>query len=345
MKFKSRRNRFEPNFRFLRFDGDPAAAGGGGSAGGTPAAAAGPAVTASTDGGMSASVKMGGDSTIAEGSKTTFEMKPQTEAADTSWTSKLSDEYKVNPTIKGLLDKDVNELAKMVVSGESELGRMRQEKGAAAPAPDAKPEDVEKYFQAKYAPKDVKDYKLDERPANLPEGVDFNPETAKEFGALAHKLGLHPYQAKALQGAVVEMATKAQGVQAAALTKLSEGYTAKWGAQADAKLDRAGKFLSSMVPPENLQQFSALPAEARQVLAVVMDGFIDKYVNADTIQSMTNTTPATGGGESEAELTQALHKIQSDPAYQNPHVDKAKHETLRAQASATSQKLAALRGR
>jgi hypothetical protein len=264
--------------------------------------------------------------------------KDDPNAPDMSWKTNLGDLAK-NPTIANV--KSLQDLANMAVNGEAEIGRLRQQIGAKLPGDDAKPEDFQKFF-SQFAPKTPDDYKLDVQPEGLPEGVSFNPEEAKAFAGLAHKLGLHPTQAKALQGYAAELAAKAADGRKADQAALVESYKGKWGEQYQAKVDRAGDLLSQTLPTEELAQLTALPAEAKTLLAVALDKIIDTYVSSDSI-----TPPQSRGGQgamSEAELTQRMQALQKDPAYFSEQVDKVKHASLRKEVGEISQQLAKLRG-
>lgn len=354
-------NRFQRQFmRSVFFNADAGASGDTGSGGGattsapagttgtTTTAPSGQSTSTTITTGHSASVNMTGDSGTAESSSTSFNMKPQgqTQQADTSWTEKLSDDYKGNPTVKNLMNQDVNGLVKMLLEGESKLGEMRQQMGAQAPAPDAKPEDVAKYMQGRYAPKSAAEYGFDKAPENLPEGVQFNAEEAGKFAEWAHQQGLHPQIAKAIQQFDIQRQAAAATARKEQIAQLSNEYKQKWGNQSDARLDRAGKFLTDNLPPEMFQRLGGMPPESRQMLAMVVDNFMDKYETEHGTSSMTNS--ATSGshqsGVSEAQLQQDLFKIQQNPVYQNEQLDKAEHQRLREQATAISKKIAAMRG-
>lgn len=352
------RNRFERRFMSkVFFNGDPAGSAGGGTGGTTTAPAATTGTTSTAPSGQTtsttvttghtASVSMGGDTGTAEGSSTNFNMKPQTDnKPDTTWSEKLSDDYKGNPTVKNLMNQDVNGLVKMLLDGESKLGEMRQQMGAQAPAPDAKPEDVAKYMQGRYAPKSAAEYGLDKAPESLPEGVQFNAEEAGKFAEWAHQQGLHPQTVKAIQQFDVQRQAAAAAARKEQITQLNNEYKQKWGNQADTRLDRAGKFLTDNMPPEMFQRLGGMPAESRQMLAMVVDSFMDKYETEHGTTSMTNSTTGNSqqSGVSEAQLQQELFKIQQNPAYSNEQLDKAQHQQLREQATSISKRIAAMRG-
>ncbi len=263
--------------------------------------------------------------------------KDDPNAPDMSWKTNLGDLAK-NPTIANV--KSLQDLANMAVNGEAEIGRLRQQMGAKLPGADAKPEDFQKFF-SQFAPESPEKYGLDAQPEGLPEGVSFNPDEAKAFAQLAHKIGLHPTQAKALQGYAAELAAKSADARKADQTALVDAYKGKWGEQYQTKVDRAGELLSQTLPAEELAKLTALPAEAKTLLAVALDNIIDTYVSADSITPPQSRTAT--GASSEAELTQRMQELQRDPAYFSEQVDKVKHAALRKEVGDISQKLAKLR--
>jgi hypothetical protein len=243
-----------------------------------------------------------------------------------------------NPTIANV--KSVADLANMVVNAESKIGQL----SAAAPKADAKLEEVGKYMQTKYAPKEAKDYGLETKPEGLPEGVEFKAEAATEFANFAHEIGLHPAQAKAVQGFAAKLATASQEARAAEAKALTDSYKSKWGADFENRVDLNGRLLTQHLGPEEVQKLSALSGDARMMLAVAIDSIREKYVSQDTITPPTATGSAGDAGKSLAQLQQEMHTLQNDPAYFNPQSDKARHEEVRKQVSALSSQIAKLKG-
>lgn len=109
------------------------------------------------------------------------------------------------------------------------LGRQKEVK---PPLPDAKPEEIAAWKKAIGAPESPDGYKF-EKPANLPEGMQWDDATVKNFAKVAHELHLTPYQASKL--AEYDLAQKqsmiqaGQGIIAESRTKAESELKAEWG--------------------------------------------------------------------------------------------------------------------
>ena len=93
-------------------------------------------------------------------------------------------------------------------------------------------------------PETVDGYKFD-KPAALPEGVEWSDDAAKAFANKAHELGLTPQQAQALVQYDMDRltgATAAQHAEAAQLAEYERGEMAKrWGDKVDTHLSQIGR--------------------------------------------------------------------------------------------------------
>jgi hypothetical protein len=117
-----------------------------------------------------------------------------------------------------------------------------------APAPDAPPAEVERFNtqirEALGVPAKVEDYKLT-KPENLPEGLTWSDDKAKDFATLAHSLNIPPAAADKI--AAWQMAQMSEAVQKGQgqieAWKQSQVVELKkdWGADYDANLGLAAK--------------------------------------------------------------------------------------------------------
>lgn len=109
------------------------------------------------------------------------------------------------------------------------LGRQKEVK---PPLPDAKPEEIAAWKKTIGAPETPDGYKF-EKPANLPEGMQWDEATVKNFAKVAHELNLTPYQASKL--AEYDLAQKqtmiqaGQGIIAESRTKAEAQLKGEWG--------------------------------------------------------------------------------------------------------------------
>ena len=134
--------------------------------------------------------------------------------------------------------------------------------GLTIPAADAAPE-VQAAYQAELkklygVPETVDGYKFD-KPAALPEGVEWSDDAAKAFANKAHELGLTPQQAQALVQYDMDRltgATAAQQAEAAQLAEYERGEMAKrWGDKVDTHLSLAARLATTMNLPNARELF------------------------------------------------------------------------------------------
>lgn len=333
-------NKTRKSYLHLRYINRRLNDGEGQGGGGAPAAASAAAPAAASGAAPAAQTAAPGGTVsfeqptiTVEGQMPTNQGTPAATPADDTWKTSLGDLAK-NPTIANV--KSVEDLAKMAVAGEKTLGELR----AAAPKADATVEEAGKYFQGKYAPKDPKEYGLDQKPANMPEGAEFNAEAATEFAGFAHKIGLHPAQAKAIQGWAADLVGKSAATSGAESKALTDGYKTRWGNEWESRVDLNGRLMTQILGPNEMKLAQTLNGPSREALAVIIDGIRQKYVSDDTITPPTDTTHQNGGGQSLAQLQQEMKALQSEPEYFNRQANPVRHDELRKQISAISQKIA-----
>jgi len=156
------------------------------------------------------------------------------------WTN----DYDLDDGAKKILGKyeSIDEALKGYVNASQLLGR-----SISLPKDDDKPEDKAKQYDSIYAklgrPEKPDDYKI-EKPAELPEGLQWSDEVAAEFKTIAHKLGLNQNQVellvkfdtdrqikqiKAAQEVNTQMQTQAETTQKEAVVKAGDALKAEWG--------------------------------------------------------------------------------------------------------------------
>jgi hypothetical protein len=177
-----------------------------------------------------------------------------------------------------------------------------------APAPDAKPEEVEK-FNAQIrdvlgVPAKVEDYKI-AKPDNLPDGLTWNEAEVGEFAKLTHSLNIPPAAAQKLVEFDAQRMAKLHQSGQAKLDEFVQSQEAElrkdWGADFDANLGKAAKaaqmagfdindnelannakFVKAMLTVSNLIKPDALVGNDKA--GIVMDG----KAQAEDIRRNTN---------------------------------------------------------
>lgn len=104
----------------------------------------------------------------------------------------LAEDVRADPTIKNLMEKSVNDMARMTIAGQKLVGADK----LTVPGKDADPQEWENIYRKLGRPDKPEDY-------NFNPGEDFpkelyNDELAKEFSALVHKEGLTARQANTI---------------------------------------------------------------------------------------------------------------------------------------------------
>lgn len=107
------------------------------------------------------------------------------------WMSSLPDDYKSNETLAQFKEGlPYDKIVSLLGSEKSMI---------TIPGKDAKPEEVAAFYQKLGRPDTVDGYEIT-KPADLPEGVPFDPEMVKAFKEFAHTEGLSKSQAEELFG-------------------------------------------------------------------------------------------------------------------------------------------------
>lgn len=185
-----------------------------------------------------------------------------------NWFTSLGDEFA--PSANALKDfKDVKGLAKSYLHF--------RKTGPAYPGPDSTPEDVARFRQLAQVPEAPEGYGLT-KPAELPEGIDWDDSAAASIAAVAHQ---HHVPAAALQ-AIVAKQLELEGGRAAAAKVAQE--TALHEAQSSLMTELQGGYEAGIMKVRHLtdtlagaagitdvaavQQFASNPAFVRMMLAV-----------------------------------------------------------------------------
>jgi hypothetical protein len=231
--------KLKPRF-FLEADG-----GDGGSNGGGGTLLGGAASTAAATTTTTSAAKTGdGD---ADGASSAWDFRSSLDDKGNfkpGWDASLPDDLKPSAAA---LAKYPNPLELM--RGHANASKLIGQKATLkAPAPDAPPAEVEKFNsqirEVLGVPAKVEDYKLT-KPENLPEGLTWSDDKAKDFATLAHSLNIPPAAADKIAAwqltQMSEAVQKGQGqIEAWKQSQVVE-LKKDWGADYDANLGLAAK--------------------------------------------------------------------------------------------------------
>ena len=145
-----------------------------------------------------------------------------------------------------------------VIKGYNEAQKLIGAKGVIVPGDNAKPEDIDKFYNALGRPEKADGYKLDQID-NVHEKIRGNTDIEKNFRAMAHKLGLTQKQASAMYkdyvGGVSQGLTKSDADERAATEKASADLHQEWGADYDTNIARITKNIGKFGPDGAVEHY------------------------------------------------------------------------------------------
>lgn len=104
------------------------------------------------------------------------------------WFEQIPEELRKEPSLQSFRNKTVSDIVRSYVEGQKLVGGSIR-----LPRDDAKPEEWDRFYEKLGRPKTPEEYKI-EKPAVIPEGIEWNEDKAKEFQSTAHALGLNKNQ-------------------------------------------------------------------------------------------------------------------------------------------------------
>lgn len=109
-----------------------------------------------------------------------------------NWRERLPEDLRADRTLAEV--RDLAGLARSYANAQKLIGKKTIN---AIPGEDATPEEIQKFRQALGVPEKPEDYQL-EKPADLPEGMEYDENLQAEFAQKAHEAGIPPKQAQQL---------------------------------------------------------------------------------------------------------------------------------------------------
>lgn len=225
-------------------------------------------------------------------------------AAATPTAFTIPDAYKDKPYLKGV--DSIDKVYGMLDGAQTLIGK----RPAGIPAPDAAPEEWDKFYEAKGRPKTPAEYVLKDADKT-------DPDFLSAAQAAMHKRGLSPTEAAGLWdelgGALTKVAEK-QGLAAKQLDidfdKLGDEV---FGANKNAILASSKILLDQNVSPKMKDTVAKLPNESLVVLADVINNIKTKYIKADGAPG----SGPTATGSTPAEIQAKGRELMGSEAYNN----------------------------
>ena len=236
----------------------------------------------------------------------------------------IPEAYKEKPYLKGIDSPD--KLFSLLDGAQELIGK----RPAGIPAPDAPPEEWQKFYDAVGRPKTPAEYQFD-----IPKEVKVDDKIVNQIKQMMHEEGLTPTQAKNLQKKFDALTLNIVKEKKLALQQQDTDFdklaTTTFGADRD-KVMAVGKHLiDTFAPPAIKAEVAKLSNEALIVLSGVLKGINDKYIKADG--APTGGGPGGGQGSSGAPTPDTLRAearaLMVSEAYTNSmHFD---HEIVKSQ--------------
>jgi hypothetical protein len=161
------------------------------------------------------------------------------------WIDRLPKEFQDNAAQYANF-KDLPSLLKSYSHAQKMLGGKAN--AVQIPGEDATPEERTEFFKKLGVPEDVKDYTI--KPANLPEGMDWDTDAIAKFNAVAHANGVTPKAMEQIVSAYAEYQA-AEMEKAAVASKAANDANRKaladeWGSKYDSNLALAKRAAQSV---------------------------------------------------------------------------------------------------
>ena len=197
-----------------------------------------------------------------------------------------------------------------VIKGYNEAQKLIGAKGVIVPGDNAKPEDIDKFYNTLGRPEKADGYKLDQID-NVHEKIRGNTDIEKNFRAMAHKLGLTQKQASAMYkdyvGGVSQGLTKKDEESLAARQKAEADLRQEWGGEYDNNMNRVKSVIDKYGGEGARDGFGEL---GNNPVVLKTLSKIAKYFGEDSFVKGDNLVPA---GVSDAQ--KKLKDIMDDKAH------------------------------
>ncbi len=284
MRRRGKRNSiFRTNWRFFADEGGAGGGAGGaadGGAGGAAGAADGPAV-------------LNADGSFADG-----------------WIERagIDADLRGNKSLAGC--KSLGQMARMLVNAESLIGR----KGSIIPTDPADTKTTDAYFRAVGWPESPEGYPAIEPPADLPEGLQMDPEMFKAFAGWAHKARLTGSQMKSLAADIlgwnIAEHNAAEGERARAREEAKAGMRTAWQGKYDHNVQLANTALAAFVDEKDLAEIKGRGLLDDPVFLRLMHK-VGEAVSPDRLHARTD------GAADGAAIQRQIEDLMTSEAYLN----------------------------
>lgn len=281
------------------------------------------------DGGAGGDGGDGGDGDQGAGKGTWIDTLPE------NVRSGIPEEYTKDPNVTKF--KNIPDFLKSHIS----LGKMVGAKGVIVPKDDAKPEEVEKFYNALGRPEKPEGYKIDV-PKDLHKSIVITPESISGYQMLAHKHGLSQKQADGLNKDWLtiqnKIAVENERAEIEAAQTAETKLRTEWGSKFEAKRDMIAKAMLRAGGQEALDAMGGVEGLGNNIPVMRAWGNLIGLLSEDSINTLKVENGGSGDGQHGNETPeQAIEKIRamnSDPKHpfmdeKHPDHDKAIEERKR----------------
>lgn len=240
----------------------------------------------------------------------------------------IPDEYKDKEYTKGLKSND--DVWKMLDNAQKKIGEKTIVAGI--PGENATEEEIKNFNKLWGVPEKAEDYKIEADEAMTAMYGEEDKAVLGQFKELLHKAGANEKQAAILKEGYNKIITgildSKKAEIAAADKQFDELVTKTFGDRQDKVLDNAKKLINEFAPEGFKDRMHTIPSEQLVVLAGVLDGIREKYIEEDQLSGGSGASSGMSLDTAKAEI----HKVIGSEAFRNPmHAghDAAKQEFVR----------------
>lgn len=213
-------------------------------------------------------------------------------------------------------------------------------KGVIIPGKDAKPEEMDKFFNALGRPTTPGEYKYSKLDG-LHSTIEITPELTAGFSAFSHKLGLTNQQAdevnKFQMQTVSRWIAEDEQRQIAAAQQAETGLRQEWGSKYDANKALIVKGVLKAGGQEAMDAMGGEKGIGNNTVVLKMLGKLFSSMSEDQINAFDSgsySSPGVTGEETKEQALAKINEMMSDPKHpindlKNPKRDEAIQERLR----------------
>lgn len=240
----------------------------------------------------------------------------------------IPDEYKDRDYAKGLKSND--DVWKMLDNAQKKIGEKTIVAGI--PGENATEEEIKNFNKLWGVPEKAEDYKIEADEAMTTMYGEEDKVVLGQFKELLHKAGANEKQAAILKDGYTQIITgiiDAKKAEIAEADKQFDELVAKtFGDRQDKVLDNAKKLINEFAPEGFKDRMHTIPSEQLVVLAGVLDGIREKYIEEDQLSGGSGTSSGMTIESARAEIQKVIGSEEFNNPMHAKH-DIAKQEFVR----------------